>query len=270
MLTALRNDPQSRRWFATSNRPFPRPVAPLIPRVGGVSYGPDETYFHSSHDPRFRAIHNTLSVMQTIDGEGYRSGAARAGAAPHTTAPSNEELVAYSNGPFRQAPWVGVNADAAYTRGVAERTGANPSLVDPATRVDEMSLDGLQSHSVEAGFDALGVPNRHPVHREEVIANQIPAANLRHTAVVPHSHPAHDAGLGQPGQVHPDYNRNIGQMLADEGAAPGHGINFEIATDFRPHPLGKGPPIAIDAIKVTGPRKPWEQVVAENKAKKRK
>jgi hypothetical protein len=274
--------------------------------VGGISFGPTMGVLRSQSNSYYRSVFNSPAVHRSIDTQGYLSGPERARRArlaqqarerqaalearppqavprhdpvppPYAGAPTDQDLVHYSNGTgagYVNAHWVGVNQDPRYTAGVAERTGHATAQPGYATRLDEVSLDGLPSHSVEEAFANTGATNRHPVLGERVVATRIPPASLRHTvtwplpALVQGEDAAQAQPMGQPGQVHPNYLANLGRMLAEDGASPEQGVAFDVETTRHAHPDGVSPPIEIDAIVNQRPHPQWEHVVAEHEGRR--
>ncbi len=235
-------------------RQAPRAGQSLIPRSGGMTWGPMQGILHSITDPSFRATVNDADVLKRIAKDGYDSPAIRKGNPPDYSPVTDEEITSYSgvkgkDATFRNARLVGTNKDAAHTIQVAKATGKDPNLTDPAILLQEILHKGLETHSVEKAFGRTGEQNEHPIKGEQVVPNSIPPEHSAHTVVLPLDHALQQQQLGQPGQVHPDYLKNIGLLAEDMfGANANHPISFSINSASHPHPDGKSAPIETDAF----------------------
>lgn len=234
---------------------FVPPPKKLIPRKEVELYGPDVGFFRSSKAKSLsRAIANTPPVVTSIDQTGYTSGATRQGLPVNAAPVTDEEIAEYSGvkgrkPSFRASRLVGANKDTRHTLDVASGTSGHKDLSsflkrrgpDDVMRLDEIIpglVPGLMS--VHGAFKRTGLPNRYPVKGEYVSSGTILPSAFGHTSIFPLSHPLQQEGLGQEGQVHPNYLRNL--ALAT-GASLDNPLTFDVRHKTR---QAKGQKITID------------------------
>ena len=151
----------------------PRAMPSLIPRSGGMTWGPMQGILHSITDPSFRATVNNPDILKHIAKVGYDSPAIRKGNPPDNSPLTDEEITSYSGVKGKEPVWrdarmVGTNKDVAHTIQVAKATGKDPSLTDPAILLQEILHKGLTTHSVEEAFARTGEENVHPITGEDM------------------------------------------------------------------------------------------------------
>lgn len=251
----LRPTAVRKRVTFTGPPPVFVPPKKLIPRKEVTLYGPDVGFFRSSKGKSLsRAIANTPPVVKSIDQTGYTSGATRQGLPVNAAPVTDDEIAEYSGVKGREPSYrgsrlVGANRDTRHTLDVASGTSGHKNLLsflkkrgpNDVMRLDEIIpglVPGLMS--VHGAFKRTGLPNKYPIKGEYVSPRTILPAAFGHTAIFPLSHPLQQEGLGQEGQVHPDYLRNL--ALAT-GASLDSPLTFDVRTKTR---QVKGQKITID------------------------
>ena len=205
-----------------------RAMAKLIKRKELTTFGPEVGFLKSSTKNFSRATTNTEKVLRSLDESGFTSPATRANLPVDDSPPTDREITAYSGVVGEKATYsasrlIGLNKDTRHTLDVAAGTDGHKNLRQflesraqsqdgKALRLDDVDTSDLDMHSVSGAFRRTGQSNKWPIEGEEVSAKSIPPSAFRHTAIIPLSHPMQQLGLGQPGQVHPDYLRRLGLL----------------------------------------------------------
>ena len=200
----------------------------LIKRKELTTFGSEVGFLKSSTKNSSRATTNNEGVLRSLDDKGFTSPATRANLPVDDSPPTDREITAYSGVVGEKATYsasrlIGLNKRTRHTLDVASGTAGHKSLQQflesraqsddgQAMRLDDVDTSDLDMHSVSGAFKRTGQPNKWPIEGEEVSAKTIPPSALRHTAIIPLSHPMQQLGLGQPGQVHPDYLRRLGLL----------------------------------------------------------
>jgi len=250
-----RQAPLRRRTFATTAgeeealanlSSAPNPASTLIRRKSVTTAGIDFGYLSSTPNPTYRATQAPDHILTTIDQTGFLSGATRQGAPQNSRDVTAKEITSYSGvvgqgeSTFRGSRLIGMNENAIYTVGVAQRTNP-PGNSDQTCRLDEINRSQLgDEYSVEAAFRATGEQNQHPIEGETVTSLPITPGAMGHTATVPLSR--NQGQFGQPGQVHPAYLINLALVTGSTREEP---QTFDIET--RTHRSSNGD-IEIDTL----------------------
>ena len=203
-------------------------MAELLKRKELTTFGPEVGFLKSSTRNSSRATTNDERVLRSLDETGFTSPATRQNLPVDNSPPTDKEITAYSGVIGEKATYsasrlIGLNKDTRHTLDVATGTAGHKNLRQflesraqaddgKALRLDDVDTSDLEMHSVSRAFKRTGQPNKWPIEGEEVSAKTIPPTAMRHTAIIPLSHPMQQLGLGQPGQVHPDYLRRLGLL----------------------------------------------------------
>lgn len=265
---AMQQMKEAEKSVASSKKP------PPIPRVQAVTHGPNFGYLKSDKSSLFRFTLAKESVMRNVDQGGFTSSAERQGLKPPKTPPTDpQEITAYSGtkgkskssqAGYKTSRLVGFNEDALHTVNVGSKTAKRgnykPGAKDPTKhwdpgefgRFDELPRGPLDKanklSSVKGAFEQTGEQNKYPVEGEHVAHETVDPSYMGHAVTVPPSRRPDGAQLGQPGQAHPDYMKNLGSATGATARKP---QGFDITTNRHPDPANPGEFIEIDRFDPT-------------------